>query len=166
MSDDGQEWRSIPHANVTRECRDQWDMLRNLISAYIGFAGVEFPSETAIHSAIAAEILDLPHLTAELVRRGQLRQALAGERRCWFPVRGGKYVLEINGLKLRTCGSWGGLEYHHLLPRSHSGTDGPQAPLCGRHHRHVTEHVGGVGWRELAAALGYAEIAAQWEPQR
>lgn len=145
-------------AIVTLDAYDEWREACNLIRSYLGLCGIERPTDSAIISAFAREVLTSEHLKDTLERKGHLHDALAGVRRCWFPVTIGGTPATLNGRALRICGIYV-VEYHHLLPKSHGGHDGPQAPLCQRHHTHVTQCVGGFGWRELAAALGYKDIA-------
>jgi hypothetical protein len=133
-------------ALVTEGTFRELERAQNLIRAYLGAGGTAYPSVDAIYQAMTVTVLQAPELRPH---DRHLEDVLAGVVYCHYPVPD-------------VCGRWDQIDGHHLQPRSKGGTDGPLVYLCREHHDAVHARRDGIGWRELAAALGYAEIAAAW----
>lgn len=130
-------------AAISDETVHEWRRLMNRVRNQLGVGGVEYPTDDEVlEMLIANALLDYP-LPAE-----EEAAVDAGDARCHYPLGG-----QVE------CGSYAHLQRHHVLPRSHQGHEGPLVYLCARHHEAVTRGDDGMGWRELAVKLGYAEIA-------
>lgn len=128
---------------VSEDVLHEWKRLVNRVRVVLGTEGVEFPTDGQVIEAITATALqDFP------VSEADEAAVDAGDARCHYPLGG---TVE--------CGSYAHLQRHHVLPRSHQGHEGPLVYLCAKHHEMVTRGDDGMGWRELAAKLGYEEIA-------
>ncbi len=140
------EWRSLRLAPVDKAVFDEWRGALNLLKAHLGACGSAYPSPTDILMAITRTVLDAPELQPT---RWPLEDVLAGTVNCQYPVP-------------TVCGSWATIDSHHLQLRSKGGHDGPRVYLCRSCHDAVHQRRDGIGWRELAALLGYTDIAEDW----
>lgn len=130
-------------ATVSEEVLHEWRRLVNRVRVSLGVDGVEYPTDAQVIEAIVAEALPAFRLS-----EADEIAVDSGDAKCHYPL----------GEKVE-CGSYAHLQRHHVLPRSHQGHEGPLVYLCAKHHEMVTRGENGVGWRELAAKLGYDEIA-------
>lgn len=155
------EYRTIT-ASVSKATLHDWQRMLNLLRVHLGVDGTAHPTDDELITAITQTVLQAPELQVPDHYRADVESGMA---RCHYPdtlppTR--EYDPEgFGGL----CGSYSGLQQHHLRLRSKANPGGDQGPttwLCAQHHDWLHHRDDGFTWRDLCVFLGHPEIGDEW----